>query len=206
MWVLDGGGGGRSRREKDSGVWRPRGGWRGRLRRFRAPRLDCFVVEEEEDPAEVFARVDLHGAAPTVGGELVKHGGDGGNSDGRESEAREQAGGERGEEQVGGVLVLLSTGRHCHERGGGGMGAEEVAAWRQCAWSPLCTIRNFPERSGKFRSTRNGSGKIRVIPNDQFSAETARFYLSISTNPKFTESFRDAPNNNRKLLMLSFGF
>ena len=58
---------------------------------------------------------------------------------------------------------------------GGGMGAEEVAAWRQCALSPLCSIQNFPERSGKFRSIRNGSGKIRVIPDDQLLAETASF-------------------------------
>ena len=63
-----------------------------------ASRSDCFVVEEEEDPAEVFARVDLHGAAPNVGGELVKHGGVCGSSDERASEDREQVRGERGEE------------------------------------------------------------------------------------------------------------
>ena len=37
---------------------------------MRSPRLNCFGVEEESDPAEGFTGVDLHGAAPGDGGEL----------------------------------------------------------------------------------------------------------------------------------------
>ena len=54
----------------------------------------------------------------------------------RESQAREQASWERGEELVGEVLVPLSTGRHSHEGvgrrhgrgGGGGMAPVAMAA------------------------------------------------------------------------------
>ena len=37
---------------------------------MRSPRLNCFGVEEEREPAEGFTGVDLHGAAPGDGGEL----------------------------------------------------------------------------------------------------------------------------------------
>ena len=76
--------------------------------------------------------VDLHGAAPIVGGKLGKHGGDGGSSEGRENVARERASGERGEEQVGVLVVgVLATGDEWTTTTGGGMAAWP-AAWRQC--------------------------------------------------------------------------
>ena len=135
------------------------------MRRFRAPRLDCFIVEEEEDPTEVFARVDLHGAAPIVGGELVKRGGDGGNSEGREGEAKEQAGGERGEEQVG--------GSSCSCPSGGTATREGAAAWARRRWrhgasapcrhcAPLEIFRKGPENSGRPGMDPEKSGSFRM--------------------------------------------
>ena len=70
--------------------------------------------------------------------------------------------------------------------------------------APLCSTRNFPERSGKFRSSRNRSGKIRVIPDDQFLAEKASFYLGLYIGPKYTEIFGDAHNKLRKLPIIFF--
>ena len=47
------------------------------------PRFDSAGGDGEGDAAEELVPVDLHGAAPIVGGELGKHGGDGESSEGR---------------------------------------------------------------------------------------------------------------------------
>ena len=76
-----------------------------------------------------------------------------------------------------------------------GMGAEEVAAWRQCALSPLCFVRNFPEGSGKFRLARNRSGKIRVIPNDQKKGRRLDF---IWVPKEFHKIYKNSGNNTTR--------
>ena len=63
----------------------------------------------------------------------------------RESQAREQASGETGEEQVGGSSCPCPPGGTPTREWGVGMGAEEVAAWRQWPWLPLCGKRNFSQ-------------------------------------------------------------
>ena len=63
---------------------------------MRSPRLNCFGVEEERDPAEGFTGVDLHGAAPGDGGELGT------------TAAMEELGRKRKEEQGG----MEWAGRH----------------------------------------------------------------------------------------------
>ena len=88
----------------------------------------------------------------------------------REGDERERAGGEGAGEVEGVVACVLDLKGGPRRRV-----AWARTAWRQCSLSPLCTVRNFPERAGKSRATRNGSGNFRVIPNDQFLAETASF-------------------------------
>ena len=65
---------------------------RGRGRRVRASRPDSAGGKEAEAAAERLVLVDLHGAAPIDGGTHRKLGGDGGSSEGRESETRGQVG------------------------------------------------------------------------------------------------------------------
>ena len=69
------------------------------------------------------------------------------------------------------------------------MGAEEVAAWRQCVLSPLCFIRNFPDGSGKFRLARNRSGNFRAIPNEHNMAEKLKFDKGSKTLPENMQKF-----------------
>ena len=101
-----------------------------------------------------------------------------------------------------GVVFDLAGGATKAWRARGARGRR--AAWRQCALSPLCPVRNFSERSGKFRSTRNGSGKIRVIPDDQFLAERTSFYLGLHIGPKMTEIVGDALNKIGNLPLFFF--
>ena len=113
---------------------------------------------------------------------------------------RERRAGEKGAGEVIGIVACvfdLQRGPR-HRAAGEATAAAAWArtAWRQCSLSPLCTVRNFPEGSGKFRATRNRSGKIRVIPDDQFLAEKASFYLGISTNPKFSENIHGGSHNH----------
>ena len=60
----------------------------------------------------------------------------------RRGKKREQVEGKRGEEQVGEVLMLLSTGGKVKEARRHGRGAE-VAAWRQCHGRHCAEKRNF---------------------------------------------------------------
>ena len=87
--------------------------------------------------------------------------------------------------------------------------AREGSTWAPGGMAPVrpvatVPVRNFPERSGKFRSTRNGSGKIRVIPDDQFLAERTSFYLGLHIGPKITEIFGDALNKIGNLPLFFF--
>ena len=108
------------------------------------PRFDSAGGDGEGDAAEELVPVDLHGAAPIVGGELGKHGGDGGSSEGRENVARGRASGEQGGQQVG-VLVLgvLATGNEWTTTTGGDTAAWP-AAWRQCRRPLWRGKENFP--------------------------------------------------------------
>ena len=88
------------------------------MRQLRASRFDSWGGEQEELEAELRVGFDLRGSARDDGGELGKHGGDCGSSEGRASEDREQVSGERGEEQVGILGVVFDLA------GGGGHGVE----------------------------------------------------------------------------------
>ena len=115
-----------------------RGKRSGRRRRFRLPRPDSFHGEGKKHAADLTAAFDLSGTAP------------GDDDERRRASARGSSGGEERGESRGsrrgkngrGAGDDARRGRLGHggmtsTGGGGGMGAGEVAAWRQWPWSPL---------------------------------------------------------------------
>ena len=124
------------------------------MRQLRASRFDSWGGEQEELEAELRVGFDLRGSARDNGGELGKHGGDCGSSEGRASEDREQVSGERGEEQVGILGVVFDLAGGATASSGMGKGSR----WASGGMAPVrmvATVRR-PEFSGKVRKIPTG--------------------------------------------------